>query len=291
MTTAMARTHVALKNILVATDFSSTSDKALRYAMALASRYHSRIHLAHVMGPKTIELAPPDTTSQTYEQLYQAAKHSLKDQARQLGGLRHQTYLLNGAAFEMVESLVRKNHIDLVVVGTNAPKGFEKFVLGSTSEEISRTAIGPNAPISEVAGGPKCILFPTDLESDEAEALADALSLAERYTARLVMLHVMVGMQAPPAEEKAAFEKEYLDQLHRLMPEDVQLPRPAEFRIEYQQVAADAVLRVAAEEAADLIVLSVRPKEYWASRLPDKASKIVAAALCPVLTVRQARGA
>jgi len=297
MKTAMAHTEVALQNILVATDFSSTSEKALRYAMALANRYHSRIHLAHMIQPAAIALAPPDTTSCTYEQVHQAAARSLKEEARQLGGLRHKTYLMNGTASELVESLVLKNHIDLVIVGTHGAKGFEKFVLGSTAEEIFRNAtcpvltVGPNAPVLDSGRGLKCILFPTDLESDESEALAHAISLAERYSARLLLLHVMFGMQPPPADEIHFFEERYLHRLSRLIPDGVQLPHPAECRVEYLEPAPDAILRVAAEEAADLIVLSVRPKEAWATRLPDKASRIVARALCPVLTVREKRSA
>ena len=293
MKTTIALTRIALQNILVATDFSSTSEKALRYAMALASRYHSRIHLAHMIQPTAIEPAPPDLASRSFEELYQSAKQSLKDEARQLGGLQHKTYLMNGPASELVESLVRKNHIDLVVVGTHGLKGFEKLVLGSTSEAIFRTAtcpvltVGPDAPVPNVASGPKCILFPTDLESDESEALAHALSLAERHAARLLLLHVISGMQRPPTAEVHVFEERYKHRLSQLIPDDVQLPHSAECRVEYREPAADAILRVAAEEAADLIVLSVRPEEPWATRLPDRASRIVASAPCPVLTVRE----
>lgn len=39
------------------------------------------------------------------------------------------------------------------------------------------------------------------------------------------------------------------------------------------------------------IVLSVRPEKSWATRLPDKAYRIVAGSLCPVLTVREKENA
>jgi Universal stress protein family len=37
------------RNILVATDFSSVSDRALEYAVTLASSYRSKIYLTHVI--------------------------------------------------------------------------------------------------------------------------------------------------------------------------------------------------------------------------------------------------
>src|SRR5438105_11808093 len=43
--------RVSLSKILVTTDFSPESDRALAYALALARRYDARIYLAHVLVP------------------------------------------------------------------------------------------------------------------------------------------------------------------------------------------------------------------------------------------------
>lgn len=40
---------IALKTVLVATDFSETSDVALRYAKALAQAFGSSLHVLHVV--------------------------------------------------------------------------------------------------------------------------------------------------------------------------------------------------------------------------------------------------
>ncbi len=303
METAMTHTAVALRNVLVATDFSPTSEKALHYALAIATRYQSKIHLVHVIdsiaveasAPEPIRLLAPEMVTEfsAYQQIHDAAQQQLKKQAEELAGVRHQVYLTNGAAHEVVETLVRENHIDLVVIGTHGAKRLEKLVAGSIAEEIFRTAtcpvltVGPNAPGIDVVTGLKCILFPTDLASDESNALAHAMSLAQRHQARLLLLHVMTGVQAPPAHEKESFEKPYLNRLHRLIHDHIELAHPAEDRIEYRDAVPDVVLRVASETNADLIVLSVRPAEPWATRLPDKAYRIVVGSLCPVLTVRE----
>jgi nucleotide-binding universal stress UspA family protein len=289
--------EVALHNILVATDFSPTSEKALQYAVAIASRYDSKIHLVHVIQPTAIEFLQPAAMPEAYERLRGAAEEALKKEAEQLPDVRRRVHLMSGTAIECVEGIVREEHIDLVVVGTHAPKGLKKFVLGSAAEGIIRSAtcpvltVGPNAPEIDVARGLNCILFPTDLVSDESGALAYAISLAQRHNARLLVLYVMSGVQPPPPDSKEVFEKPYLDRLRRIIPADVKLPYAAECQIEYRDPAPNVILRVAGERAADLIVLSVRPEEAWARRLTDKTYPIVAGSMCPVLTVREKESA
>jgi len=48
---------VSPANILVATDFSETSDRALEHALSLARTYNSRIFLAHII-PVDLMMAP-----------------------------------------------------------------------------------------------------------------------------------------------------------------------------------------------------------------------------------------
>jgi len=297
MPTARTDTKVELQEILVATDFSSTSGKALHYAVAIATRYNSKIHLVHVIEPTTVEFLAPEVTSQAYQQLHDSAEEQLKEQARELTELRHQIYLTNGAASEVVQAMVRENRIDLVVVGTHGTKGLEKVLLGSKAEEIFRRVtcpvltVGPNAPEIDRTTGLNWILFPTDLMSDESGALAHATSLAKRHNAHLVLLHVMAGVQAPLPDEAEYFEKPYVERLRHLIPGDVELPYPADCRVGYGRATQDTILQVAHEITADLIVLSVRPEEAWATRLPDKAYGIVSRSLCPVLTVREKESA
>ena len=297
METPRAHTEVALRNILVATDFSATSEKALQYAKAIASRYDSKIHLVHVIQPTPVDLLAPEAMSEADEQMHRAAEEQMEKQAGKLRNVRHQVHLSNGAACEVVEDLVRENRIDLVVAGTHGAKGFEKLVLGSTAEQIFRSAtcpvltVGPNAPVIDLAAGLNCILFPTDLMSDESGALAHAISLARRPQAYLMLLHVMVRVQPPLPGEAEQYERPYVNRLRRLLPSNAALPYPAIYRIEYASAAPDAILQVARELTAGLIVLSVRPEEAWATRLPDRAYRIVAEAPCPVLTVRERKGA
>ena len=65
--------------ILVATDFSEVSDRALDYALALARRYDARIYLTHVIQPDPFQFAEPQLAQATYERVRQAAEEGITE--------------------------------------------------------------------------------------------------------------------------------------------------------------------------------------------------------------------
>jgi len=48
------RVSVSVKKILLATDFSSASEKAASYARALARRFSSTVEITHVFDPSIV---------------------------------------------------------------------------------------------------------------------------------------------------------------------------------------------------------------------------------------------
>ena len=57
--------RVSLTKILVTTDFSEVSDRALDYAIALARRYDARIYLTHIITPDPFQFAEPQLAQAT----------------------------------------------------------------------------------------------------------------------------------------------------------------------------------------------------------------------------------
>src|SRR2546426_6388919 len=58
MNTLDAMTRVSVKNILFATDFSSNSDAALPYALAISRQYGAKLYAAHVTNPDAYGFVP-----------------------------------------------------------------------------------------------------------------------------------------------------------------------------------------------------------------------------------------
>jgi nucleotide-binding universal stress UspA family protein len=135
---------------------------------------------------------------------------------------------------------------------------------------------------------PRMILHATDFSDHSAYALDVALVLARAHGARLVLVHV-----APAATALAhaalvpvltAHHENLRHHLRQLAPSDANLT--VETRLE-QGDAADAIVRVAQETQADLLVLGTHGRSGL-SRLfmGSVAEDVLRKAACPVILVK-----
>lgn len=296
MPTLATPAGIALKRILVATDFSICSEKALHHALAIARVYKAKFYLAHIVSSLGFTLAGGDTIAQATEV---AKSDLLKLQSKLeagglLAGVEHTTLVSEGEVWRELERVIEQEHVDLVVVGTHGRTGMRKIVMGSVAEEIFRHAscpvltVGPCAPENAPPGVRlQNILYPTDMSPDSAVAARWATSLAKEHGARLTVLHVV---------EKITGEA-------RLDPERVReglkgkmrewLPGPLPFNTNYVVEAGpidETILATAAEGQADVIIMGLRPPQTFFDHLSWlHAYRIVCEACCPVLTIRAER--
>ena len=293
----IALAAVEIKSILIATDFSAESQNALWYALAIALRYGSKIHLVHVLEPFGDDFLSRARMNVTEEHPRRTAEERISRQADEVSLVPHQIHLVEGVIAEMVDIVAKQIAADLVVIGTKGAEGIAKMFQGSTAEEVFRRVscpvliINPHArqpgPVAEL----RQILCPTDLVSNERCALGYAVSLAQKHVANLTLLHNLTGVRPYLKSDFLRFEKPYLNRMRRLIPCEAKLPREPQFLLEYWEAIHDAIVFVARGLAADLIVVSVHPEETWKPRRRDKLYRIIAHAPCPVLTVREAEKA
>src|SRR5579864_3068388 len=113
--------RVSISKIMVTTDFSEVSNRALDYAIAWARRYDAGIYLAHVITRDPFQFAEPQLAQATYEKVRQAAEEGITDIliSGKLRGVPHEVLMEEGNVWPCLESLIVRNEIDLVVVGTH----------------------------------------------------------------------------------------------------------------------------------------------------------------------------
>ena len=130
--------RVSISKIMVTTDFSEVSDRALDFAIALARRYDARIYLAHVITPDPFQFAEPQLAQATYEKVRQAAEQGIADIliSGKLRGVPHEVLMEEGNVWPSLESLIARNEIDLLVAGTHGRGNIQKLLIGSVAEEI-----------------------------------------------------------------------------------------------------------------------------------------------------------
>jgi nucleotide-binding universal stress UspA family protein len=286
---------VSFANILVATDFSPVSDRALDYALSLARRYESKIYLTHIITSDTYQIMAPEFAAETRESVRAAAEKGMADVlvSGRMRGVLHEVVLEEGALWPSIEGLVEKYKIDLVVVGTQGLGAVKKMLIGSCAEQIFRQAKRPVLTVGPAVQGEapsevdfKTILFATDFGVGAEREAAYAFSLAQEHSAKLILLHVV-----PYAED---YSEEGLSLKLQAVKHELQELVPAGSEnwceLEYQMKignAAEEILRTAKEGKADLIVMGAKKQKGLAGYVPHtKAYRVVSAAPCPVLTVR-----
>ncbi len=290
-----ATARLALKSLLFATDFSPASQAALPYAAAIARRYGARLSLVHVLRPQVWAPAPPEWVPMESDLPRQAAVAEMgrMEQSPLLAGLPHQVCVEEGAVWERLALLLKQQETDLLIMGTHGRRGLQKLLMGSVAEELFRLAacpvltVGPGvAPKAEGAAEFHHILYATDFSTESQAALPYAVSLAQENQAQLTLLHVVEttssGYLADPQRTLDLLKQ----RLQQLLPKEASLWCEPQFALESGS-PGEGILKVAAEQQADLIVLGVRPIRRLATHLPiATAHEVVCHAPCPVLTVR-----
>jgi nucleotide-binding universal stress UspA family protein len=141
---------ITLKQILVPTDFSEPSDKAVRYAKALAEAFGGvTLHFLHVVDNAFVH----GWTSEGYvgalpefrERLERQARETLDKLAAASELPRSAVRLATRVGHPVVEILryAKEEAIDLVVLGTHGRSGLGHLLMGSVAERVVRTASCP----------------------------------------------------------------------------------------------------------------------------------------------------
>lgn len=278
---------LSLKNILLATDFSTGSQAALQFARGIARRHSSDVYAIHVTGPDSYQLLQPEPLAITFTQFDERSENVPQLLKNLLGGLPDVPPVHHhGRLWEVVDDVVSRNKIDLLVTATHGRTGLARVFQGSVAEELFRNISCPTLSVGpEVKGCDSAefkiqrVLLATDFDPHSA-APEYAGWLAREYNANLSVLHAQNGDRRRTASDVAKF---------RSTLQEAGFPYQPEFIFRDGAPAAE-ILQVARAIGPDLIVMGARHPEpaRIVSHWPwDIAASVIAEAPCPVLTVRE----
>lgn len=136
-----------VREILVATDFSETSDAAVRVAHAYARAFGARLHVFHVSWPDEHGLT--ELFAVLVAQIGTAVPVVIASQ--------------RGDAAEEIVRYAKAHGIHLIVLGTHGRTGVSRVLMGSVAERVIRTAPCPvlTVPPAGVGGEDARVLPPT----------------------------------------------------------------------------------------------------------------------------------
>jgi nucleotide-binding universal stress UspA family protein len=132
---------MTVNNILVPTDFSATSEAALRYATQMALTVGARLYLMHVPG-KTGEHFEANFPIGRFETAARERLASFLTQ-QELERLRPEYALRVGTPAEEIVRYADACDVDLIIMGTHGRSGLAHMLMGSVAEQVARTAPCP----------------------------------------------------------------------------------------------------------------------------------------------------
>jgi nucleotide-binding universal stress UspA family protein len=140
---------IALKKILVATDFSEAADAALEYGRALARTFGATLHVLHVVDDVYVRLGGdvyagvlPDLQQDTERQARQRLAELLVD--NDSPPLQTEPIVLTASApAPAIVEYATGADIDLIVVGTHGRGAVVHLLMGSVAERVVRIAHCP----------------------------------------------------------------------------------------------------------------------------------------------------
>lgn len=273
---------------MVALDGSLLAERALRPALDLARLQNGKIVLVRVL-PTVVSIAQDkdllrftptaDDRREVEEYLDRQA-----DQLRQAGC---QVEVMAREGSVALELAAQSDQVDLLLMTSHGRSGFERLLLGSTTEEVVRRA---DLPVLVLRSQPvrlaqvKRILVPLDGTSLAARALPTAYQMARLTGASVVFCRVTYGDLEPDHPERQREEseaREYLAHIRATTPEDI----PSE-TLTWSGSIPRGILHLAQHQAIDLVVMATHQRSglaraWWGS----VAENVVRGSLCPVLLV------
>jgi len=148
---------MTFQRILVASDFSDSSQQALNIAISIADKFGSELTLVHSWEAPDYSYAaglylPMDVIAP----IERAAVARLEEAMTQLKPRlpSAKSMLRSGIAWEQVLEAAAAVKADLIVMGTHGRRGLERALLGSVAEKVVRMSRVPVLTVHAV-GAPQ----------------------------------------------------------------------------------------------------------------------------------------
>jgi nucleotide-binding universal stress UspA family protein len=295
-----------ITRILLATDFSHCAERALSYALAIASSWNAELHVLHVLEVLSGMNSEYPVNHMYVEQLRKEAAHDMieiEKRATQSGlSIRIATEI--GIPSQRIEALAAQTGVSLIVMGTHGRTGLEHVLVGSTAERVVRTAScpvltakvrgdassQPTAPADGIRF--QRLLIPVDFSASSLEALEYGVQLARHAGSALTILHVLepvaygldftLGSSLEWRTQKAYVEGR-LEILRALCTSNG-------IRAEHvlkAGIPADSIRDYADRQQPDLVIMGTHGRRGISRLLSGSvAETMLRLAPCPVLTVR-----
>lgn len=283
------------RRILLATDLTDLGF-TLPIAKQQALAYKAELRIIHVLPDPTA--SPIDPVLMVYIDaagMQRSAETTLGKVIAdcKAEGIRCSFHLATGHTVKEILAAAAEWKADRLIAGSHGKAKFHHHILGSIAEslfhqiDIPVLAVGPKAvPRDASSQGHLRIVFATALDHGSSRIAEFALSVAEKRSADITLLHVLQNVV--PEHPTTISARGYANR----MLQDLLASKPtrkahASCEVAYGQ-PAEAILAYAKHHAADMILMGASAHSAFNPRfIPGVAYRVLCEANCPVLVLKE----
>ena len=200
--------------------FTSTTYGAIEQALQLGESYQAELTFASVLefSPQAEALLVDTNYSLSKAQLIQSLESELQLLVQEASqrGVSANFQVLTGSPWKEMTQFATKNAYDLIMVGTRARSGIERFLFGSTNRKLLKSATCDVWVVKEPFPRDQQTLdfcVTSDMSDHSMNLLQCAIDGAQTFDARIHLLHVVEN----PFKHRmilAGTSPEHLEELH-----------------------------------------------------------------------------
>jgi nucleotide-binding universal stress UspA family protein len=132
--------------ILVPTDGSADTERAVEHAVDLAAAHDAELHAVYVVNAATFAGLPMETSWEGIDDVLRGEGESALDRVESIAaerGVPVTARLLEGSPSRRIVEYAEEEGCDLVVMGTHGRGGIDRLLLGSVAEGVVRACSVP----------------------------------------------------------------------------------------------------------------------------------------------------
>lgn len=131
-------------DVLFPTDGSEGANAAIEHAIDHALTYDATLHVLYVVEKTypAVEAGPADVLDALRSE-GEAALDDARERAKEAGVESVRGSVTGGSPYRNILRYADEHKIDLIVMGTHGRRGVDRYLLGSVTEKVVRTADCP----------------------------------------------------------------------------------------------------------------------------------------------------
>ena len=251
-----------MKKILVPCDFSPSSRSAFRYALELAEKSGGEVVVLHaIMLPAMYEPVYLGDAPLAYDSGFMAeirqdirSKFDSLTSAFKSSNVPVRLEITQGNIVSAINQQIKKDNIDMVIMGTAGTSGLEEVLIGSNTEKVIRhspvpvLAIRENKELKSVRN----ILLPSTLPLNQPNFMKKVRDLQQFHNATLHVLLINTPLNFRRNKDaKAAYEK--FEEVYHLT--------NCVFHFENYKSEEEGIMDFASDRGIDLIAMATHARK------------------------------